>query len=169
MERSRATASGRRASGTSKLQRSLPAGADRGVRWQQDGVDDVDHAIRRHDVRSHYLRAVKEDLAIAHDDVERKTVDRGRRGAVRLDDVTGQHLSRYDVIGEDGCAPSSKARWLSLDLRRRPAQCLRLAKLTRQRACAVSVSGSPSRARPSRSRSDGGYLSISTSRWVRLG
>ena len=68
---------------------------------QQDGINDVNHAVRARDIRLDDLRAIDHDVSVFDRDFCRLALDCLDILAVELDDIGGQGLTRDDVILED--------------------------------------------------------------------
>lgn len=71
-------------------------------RWEEDTVDDVDDAIRSHDICRHDLdRPVKNDLTVDYLDRDVRTANSCCRGQV--DHGGCPHITRDDVVQENVC------------------------------------------------------------------
>ena len=73
--------------------------SDRGLFWQDDGVDHMDDAVAGLNVRFGHIGPVNCHLTIFHNNLHRRTLHGFRFG--QLDDVLGEDFPRDDVVGQD--------------------------------------------------------------------
>ena len=88
----------------SRLYRDTPFEEERQAldsAWQNDGVDNVDHAVGAFDIRLDDVRRAIELHATSGADLHARALNSRGFFSVQLDNVCSQDLTSHNVVGED--------------------------------------------------------------------